>query len=86
MLIDRVSRALNARDYALIVLSGGVAANTVLADAFRALGAKRGVEALVPERRFCTDNAAMIAAAAERRGAVARVDAFALTANPNLPF
>ena len=86
VLIDRVSRALNARDYALIVLSGGVAANTVLADAFRALGAKRGVEALVPERRFCTDNAAMIAAAAERRGAVARVDAFALTANPNLPF
>jgi N6-L-threonylcarbamoyladenine synthase len=86
VLIDRVSRALDARDYRTIVLSGGVAANTALADAFRALGAKRGIDAIVPERRFCTDNAAMIAAAAERRGAAARVDALALTANPNLPF
>jgi N6-L-threonylcarbamoyladenine synthase len=86
VLIDRVGRALDQRSYATIVLSGGVAANAALADAFRALGAKRGVEALVPERRFCTDNAAMIAAVAERRGAAALADAFALTANPNLPF
>ncbi len=86
VLIDRVARALDARAYRAIVLSGGVAANTVLADTFRALGARRGIVALVPERRYCTDNAAMIAAAADRRGEAARADVLTLTADPNLPF
>jgi N6-L-threonylcarbamoyladenine synthase len=85
-LVDRVARALDAASYKAIVLSGGVAANAALAAAFRALGAKRGVEALVPERRYCTDNAAMIAAAAFRRNPAGRVDPLALTADPNLPF
>jgi N6-L-threonylcarbamoyladenine synthase len=86
VLIDRVNRALDARDYRAIVLSGGVAANTALASAFRAVGQRRGITALVPERRFCTDNAAMIAAAAMRRGDLGLSDPLTLTANPNLPF
>ena len=86
VLIDRVARALDARDYAAIVLSGGVAANATLAHAFRTLGTARGIPAFVPERRFSTDNAAMIAAAAERRGEAARADPLTLTADPNLPF
>jgi tRNA A37 threonylcarbamoyltransferase TsaD len=47
---------------------------------------RRGLPAFVPERRFCTDNAAMIAAAAERRGEIVRVDPLRLVADPNLPF
>ena len=86
VLIDRVERALDARDYKAIVLSGGVAANLALARAFCRAGAARGVPAFVPERRFCTDNAAMIAAAAERRGELDRRDPLTLTADPNLPF
>jgi N6-L-threonylcarbamoyladenine synthase len=86
VLIDRVGRALDARDYRAIVLSGGVAANTALADAFRRVGKNRNVAAFVPERRFCTDNAAMIAAAAERRGDLDLRDPLTLTANPSLPF
>ena len=86
VLIDRVNRALDRRSYRAIVLSGGVAANTALADAFRAAGRRRGIPALVPERRFCTDNAAMIAAAAMRRGDLGLSDPLTLTANPNLPF
>jgi N6-L-threonylcarbamoyladenine synthase len=86
VLIDRVGRALDEGDYRALVLSGGVAANSALQAAFRALAARRGVPAFVPERRFCTDNAAMIAAAAERRGEVARVDPRTLVADPNLPF
>lgn len=86
VLIDRVNRALDARPYRAIVLSGGVAANTALATAFRAVGERRGIAALVPERRFCTDNAAMIAAAAMRRGDLDKRDPLTLTANPNLPF
>jgi N6-L-threonylcarbamoyladenine synthase len=86
VLIDRVNRALDARGYRAIVLSGGVAANTALATAFRSVGQRRGIPAYVPERRFCTDNAAMIAGAAERRGDIGLSDPLTLTANPNLPF
>ncbi len=86
VLIDRTRRALVSGDYRAVVLSGGVAANGTLQTAFRALAARHRVPAYVPERRFCTDNAAMIAAAAERRGENARADAKALTADPNLRF
>ena len=86
VLIDRVERALDACAYRAIVLSGGVAANQTLATAFRRAGDARGVATFVPERRFCTDNAAMIAAAAERRGVAGLRDPLTLTADPNLPF
>jgi len=86
VLIDRVERALAAHDVRALVLSGGVAANASLAAAFRAVGEAHGLPAYVPEKRFCTDNAAMIAAAADRIGAAARVDPLALTADPSLPF
>jgi len=86
VLIDRVARALDDGDYRAIVLSGGVAANGALQSAFAALAHRRGIPAFVPERRFCTDNAAMIAAAADRRGEAARADAMTLVADPSLPF
>ena len=86
VLIDRVERALDAREYSALVLSGGVAANSALQSAFVALGRRRGIPAFVPEAQFCTDTAAMIAAAAERRGDDARVDARTLVADPNLSF
>jgi N6-L-threonylcarbamoyladenine synthase len=86
VLIDRVDRALTMRRYGAIVLSGGVAANTPLQNAFRAIGTKHATSALIPQRQYCTDNAAMIAAAADRRGEHARVDALTLTADPNFPF
>jgi N6-L-threonylcarbamoyladenine synthase len=86
VLVDRVERALAQHSYRAIVLSGGVAANRALQDAFRATGAKYATPALVPHREYCTDNAAMIAAAADRRGQCARADALTLTADPNLAF
>jgi N6-L-threonylcarbamoyladenine synthase len=86
VLIDRVGRALDAGDYRALVLSGGVAANGALQAAFAALGARRGVPTFIPARAFCTDNAAMIAAAAEARAPSARADAVTLVADPNLAF
>jgi N6-L-threonylcarbamoyladenine synthase len=86
VLIDRTTRALEAGDYRALVLSGGVAANSALQTAFRALAARHRLPAYVPQRQFCTDNAAMICAAAERRGAVARAEATTLVADPNLAF
>jgi len=86
VLIDRVTRALDAREYQAIVLSGGVAANSALQRAFKELGRRRHILALVPLRQYCTDNAAMIAAAADRRGTAGLADAMTLAADPNLRF
>jgi N6-L-threonylcarbamoyladenine synthase len=86
VLIDRVERALERRTYRALVLSGGVAANAALAAQFERSGERHDIPAYVPQRRFCTDNAAMIAAAADRRGERALSDPLTLTADPNLPF
>ena len=86
VLIDRLRTAANAAPYTCAVLSGGVAANSALQAAFKAWSKRSGIPGYIPERHYCTDNAAMIAAAADRQGESVRVDAATLTANPNLPF
>jgi N6-L-threonylcarbamoyladenine synthase len=47
-----------------VVVAGGVAANGALRERMLAWGAARGVTVRLPEKRYCTDNAAMIAFAA----------------------
>jgi len=86
VLMDRVERAAARAPYAAVVLSGGVAANSALQAAFIKWGARSGVPTIVPPPRYCTDNAAMIAAAADRQGSTLRVDPKRLSADPNLPF
>ncbi len=86
VLIDRLERAARLEPYAAAVLSGGVAANSALQRAFRAWSARSGIPGYVPELRFCTDNAAMIAAAADRQGDAVRCDPRTLAADPALPF
>jgi N6-L-threonylcarbamoyladenine synthase len=86
VLIDRLDRAYaRTPDAAEVVLSGGVAANSALQRAFRAWADRNGVAA-VPAPRFCTDNAAMICAAAEAQGEAVRADVGGLAADPNLAF
>jgi N6-L-threonylcarbamoyladenine synthase len=50
-----------------VAVAGGVAANGVLRERMQAWGAARGVTVRLPEKRYCTDNAAMIAFAAMQR-------------------
>jgi N6-L-threonylcarbamoyladenine synthase len=59
-LLIRVKRALNQTGATRLAAGGGVAANGPLREALSGLG----VELDVPPRALCTDNAAMIAAAA----------------------
>jgi N6-L-threonylcarbamoyladenine synthase len=56
----RAAKQFGIRD---IAAAGGVSANSGLRDALTAEGLKRGWRVFLPERRFTTDNAAMIAAA-----------------------
>jgi N6-L-threonylcarbamoyladenine synthase len=51
-----------------VVIAGGVAANGVLRDRIEAWGKAHGVIVRLPEKRYCTDNAAMIAFAGLRKG------------------
>ncbi|MGH9456319.1 MAG: tRNA (adenosine(37)-N6)-threonylcarbamoyltransferase complex transferase subunit TsaD [Thermoanaerobaculia bacterium] len=79
-ILDRLDRAWDelARDPdppAELGLAGGVAANGRLRDRVAAWCASRGLIARLPEKRYCTDNAAMIAFAALRlRGIEAATD------------
>jgi N6-L-threonylcarbamoyladenine synthase len=86
VLIDRLARAAKAAPYTCAVLSGGVAANSALQTAFAEWGKRSGLAGYIPAKRYCTDNAAMIAAAADRQGESVRVDPATLTADPNLAF
>lgn len=86
VLMARVRAAFERDDYRAIVLSGGVAANSALQSALRAWSEKAGIAAFIPPPRYCTDNAAMVAAAAFYQSDAVRVDPLALSADPNLAF
>lgn len=86
VLIARVDRAFAQGDYRALVLSGGVAANSALQDAVRAWGERNAIPTFIPPPKYCTDNAAMIAAVAAYQGKAALADPLTLSADPNLPF
>lgn len=65
-LVDRCLAALDAEGLRDLAVAGGVACNTPLREALAAALAAGGGRLYVPPRRWCTDNAAMIGAAALR--------------------
>ena len=66
--VDEIKRkveiALNQNNYKMIVLAGGVSANEYLRTEIGKLAAKKRIRLVVPRMVYCTDNAAMIGAAA----------------------
>src|SRR5215469_4353498 len=66
-----------------IALAGGVSANSALRAELTKRGEAAGLTVLVPALAYCTDNAAMIAAAAFYRGESSLVDPLDLKADPN---
>ncbi len=86
VLMDRVDEAWRRETYTSVVLSGGVAANSALQHALRTWGERNGVRTFIPPPKYCTDNAAMIAAAAFFQGEAVQSEPRTLTADPNLPF
>ena len=65
--LDSIWSGLQAPLPTEVAIAGGVAANGTLRDRIAAWGAGRGVTIRLPEKRFCTDNAAMIAFAGIQR-------------------
>ncbi|MBT9311213.1 tRNA (adenosine(37)-N6)-threonylcarbamoyltransferase complex transferase subunit TsaD [Leptothoe kymatousa] len=64
-LTKRALRCAQDQQLSTIVLGGGVAANSHLRQSLTSLAAEQGITVHVPALKFCTDNAAMIACAAE---------------------
>jgi N6-L-threonylcarbamoyladenine synthase len=65
--IDRLSRAADAEPPRALFVGGGVVANRILRRELVAWSLERGVALVVPEPRYCADNAAMIAGYAQLR-------------------
>ena len=86
VLMQRLEAAFERGPYTSVVLSGGVAANTALQQALRNWGKRMNVPVFIPPPKYCTDNAAMIAAAAAHQGDAVLADPLSLSADPNLPF
>ena len=85
VLVTKTLRAARQAGAKSVVLGGGVAANRVLRDRLAAGAAANGIPLVVPRPALCTDNGAMIGAAAARRleaGVRAGLD---LDARPSMP-
>ncbi len=63
ILIEKLSKAVKETGIRQITIGGGVAANSELRDTLTETAKRRGWKVFIPERKFTTDNAAMIAGA-----------------------
>ncbi len=61
-IISRAEIALKETGYKTLTISGGVGANGYLREELSKLCANLGVKLVMPEKRYCTDNGAMIGA------------------------
>jgi N6-L-threonylcarbamoyladenine synthase len=85
VLVEKMMRAAEATGLTTVALGGGVAANGPLRAAMLAGGEARGLRVIWPPGIRCTDNAAMIAAAAYHRFIAQGPDSLALETMATAP-
>lgn len=84
ILLHKLRKNIKATGIRRIAVGGGVAANGGLRDALVALGEEMQLEVFLPERRFTTDNAAMIAIAGYFKYLAGEYASQSVTASPRL--
>lgn len=84
-LVEKTFQALAKEKASAVILSGGVAANSLLRKRMREEGDKRGHPVYIPSPQYCTDNAAMIAMAGAEQYVKGRFASNNLNPDPNLP-
>jgi N6-L-threonylcarbamoyladenine synthase len=82
-LCEKTLRAARELGQTTIALAGGVAANSALRSELQRRAHDEGLTVALPPLEYCTDNAAMIAAAAYYRGDLGRVRPEDLRIDPN---
>jgi N6-L-threonylcarbamoyladenine synthase len=85
VLVAKTIRAAKERGLVSVSVTGGVSANRRLREAFTEICDRERIKAYFPTLRFCTDNAAMIAAAGHARLGLGYVDDLSLDVIPNVP-
>ncbi|MGI8749302.1 MAG: tRNA (adenosine(37)-N6)-threonylcarbamoyltransferase complex transferase subunit TsaD [Thermoleophilaceae bacterium] len=83
-LVARTAQAVGREGLARLAIGGGVAANSELRHSLADLGPKLGIRVWIPPRELCTDNAAMIGAAARFTEALPYPDYLGLDAAARL--
>lgn len=63
ILLDKLEKAIDLTGVSQVAIGGGVSANSGVRDAVEKLCERKKVRAWIPERKFTTDNAAMVAMA-----------------------
>ena len=81
-LVERTLAAAAAAGVRSVIVSGGVACNSLLRAEMRAACERQGLVVAIPSPRYCTDNAAMIAAAGFLHLERGETAGFDLTATP----
>jgi len=84
-LVERTLIAADSQGVDTILVSGGVACNSLLRELFHQAAASRGLRVFFPSPALSTDNAAMIAAAGYYRIAAGLTADASLTAHASLP-
>jgi N6-L-threonylcarbamoyladenine synthase len=62
VLVEKAIKAVKEKGYKTLTISGGVAANGYLRQALGFAVENTGINLVLPEKKYCTDNASMIAA------------------------
>lgn len=84
VLIENVLRAVDELHVSKVAIAGGVSANSYLRDRMQKIGSMHNLKIYYPELILCTDNAAMIGAAAYYNFLAGKVSSLDLNAVPNL--
>lgn len=86
VLVQKTVHAAEQSGVNTILLAGGVAANGTLREQLQQAAAEKGIQVYYPPVQFCTDNAAMIGAAAHYKAVRQEYADLSLNAVPNLSF
>lgn len=86
VLVDKSMQAVRQYGNGRLVLAGGVAANSRIREAITRRCEKEGIKLYLPEKKLCTDNAAMIGCAGYYKYLKCGADSLHLDATANLPF
>ena len=74
VLVKKLKRAVKQTGVKTIALAGGVSANSMLREKTQDLAKKLGLALHIPKLSYCTDNAAMIAAAGKLKAEMGQFD------------
>ena len=85
VLVEKTMAAAEEKQVSCVTVGGGVAANTYLRQALTKACAEKGLRLVLPEKRYCTDNAAMIASEGLVQYRLGNFADMSLTAKASIP-